>query len=60
MLIKPFIKAEWAKQVVEGVIGGISVTHNKGLMCPDFNLQEVCLFSRHPLPSCSNTLLWTK
>lgn len=59
MLIKPFIKADWTKQVVEGVIGGISVADN-GLIYSDFNLQEVCLFSHHPLPSCSNTLSWTK
>ena len=43
MLIKPFIKVQRAKQVVEGVISGISVTNNKDLMCPDFELQEVCV-----------------
>lgn len=55
MLIKLSLK-QFAEQVDENVITGISVTNNKGLMCSDFNQQEV-LF--HPtLSSCSNTLSW--
>ena len=53
MLIKPFTKAERAKRVIEGVIVGISVTDNKGLMCSDFNLLEVGLLSHYPLSSCT-------
>lgn len=57
MLIKPFIKVQRVKQVVEGVISGISVTDNKGLMCPDFELQEVCVAHYLILPKL---LSWIK
>lgn len=57
MLIKPFTKVQRTKQVVEGVISGISVTDNKDLMCPDFELQEVCV-AHYLFPP--KILSWTK